>query len=146
MKLYPAILVSQEELTEAGIGPVEFVDGKLARPAITEDIEDYCGRPIVSIREPTLEGADLIIITADGYIQRNPITNKRTAVLTGSYDALKVVLTDIFKESPTIDPDRIFRAYAYQVDVVIQHDLMNWVRDEYRPGWVSRMRAAGYDV
>lgn len=137
MKLYPAILISPKELEEAGIGPVEFVSGRLARPAVTEAIEDYCGRPVVSIRQTTLPGDDLIVVTADGYIQRNPMTNKRTAVLMGEYEALKVVLTDIFRESPTVDPDRIFRAYAYQVDVVIQHDLLEWVRKEYRPEWLK---------
>lgn len=136
MKLYPTILISPEELEDAGIGPVEFVNGRLARPAMTEAIEDYCGRPVVSIRQTTLPGDDLIVVTADGYIQRNPMTNKRTAVLMGEYEALKVVLTDIFRESPTVDPDRIFRAYAYQVDVVIQHDLLEWVRKEYRPEWL----------
>lgn len=145
MKLYPAILVSQDELAEAGIGPVEFSRGKLAQPAVTEKIEDYCGRPVVAVRQATLPGSDLIVLTADGYIQNNPMTNKRTAVLMGTAEALRVVLTDIFEESPTVDPERIFRAYAYQVDVVIQHDLLEWVRTEYRPAWAERMRAMGFD-
>lgn len=145
MKLYPVILVPEQELADAGIGPLAFRDGKLAKPEVTEEIENYCGRPVVAVRQTTKPGGDLVVITADGYIQRNPVTGRRTAVLIGSYDALKVVLTDIFEESPTVDPDRIFRAYAYQVDVVIQHDLLTWVKNEYRPAWADRMRAMGYD-
>lgn len=145
MKLYPSILISEQELVDSGIGMLEFKNGRLLHPEVTETVEDYCGRPIVAIRQTTKPGSDLIIITADGYIQHNKMTGRRTAVLMGSYEGLQTVLQDIFEESPTVDPERIFRAYAYQVDVVIQHDLLNWVKNEYRPAWAERMKAKGLD-
>lgn len=143
MKLYPAYLISDEELAEAGIAPVEFRNGRLLHPDLTEAIEDYCGRPVVRVRQATRKGEGIIVIAADGYVQHNPLTRRRTAVLQGSFESLQVVLQDIFDEAPGVDPERIFRAYAYQVDVVIQKDLQEWVRNECVPAWKARMAAEG---
>lgn len=146
MKFYPCIVISRDELADAGIPEIRFENGRLADPAVTDVLEDYCGRPIVAVRESTRPEDDVFAITADGYIQYNRISNKRTAVLTGNFDSLKVVLTDIFNEYPRTDPDKIFCAYAYQTDVIVQLDLQEWVRTEYRPKWVEWMNANHYEI
>lgn len=133
MKFYPCILIPKDELRQAGLNPPEFnANGYLTDKEMIPILEDYCGKPIVSIRESTRNDNELIVLIADGYIQYNRLTNKRTTVLMGNYDTLRVVLSDIFHERPDDDPYTIFCSYSYQTDINIQLDLQKWVREQYK--------------
>jgi hypothetical protein len=132
MKFYPCILIPKEELRQAGLNPPTFENGYIADRTMIPILEDYCGKPIVSIRQSDRNDDELIVLIADGYIQYNRITNKRTTVLMGNYDSLRVVLSDIFHERPDEDPYNIFCSYSYQTDITIQLDLQKWVRDQYK--------------
>ena len=132
MKFYPCIIIPKEELRQVGMNPPAFTEaGYLADKQMLSILEDYCGKPIVSVRESTRNDDELMVLIADGYIQYNRLTNKRTTVLMGNYDSLRVVLSDIFKERPDEDPYTIFCSYSYQTDITIQLDLQKWVRATY---------------
>lgn len=133
MKYYPAILLTRQELYAAGVPEIRFENGYIHDRTVLQGIEDYCGRPLVSVREFTRGTDEIAAIIADGYIQYNRLTGKRSVVLTGGYDTLKVVLTDILHERADEDPYDVFCSYAYQTDINIQLELQNWVRNEYRP-------------
>lgn len=132
MKFYPCLVITKEELYNAGCPTIEFKNGRLTDPSIEPVIEDYCRMPVVSVRESTRDENEIFVFAADGYIQKNPMTGKRSVVLIGAYDPLKVVLTDIFEEHPDRDPYEVFCSYSYQTDINIQLDLQHWVRDEYK--------------
>lgn len=132
--MYPCLFITKKELLDAGIHEIEFQ--KDGRPANREDtiaVEDYCGRPIIFLRQSPISQDELLVFFADGFVRYNRISNNRVIVLTGNYDTLKVILTDIFKERREEAPFDIFNSYAYQADVVEQLDLQKWVRDEYKP-------------
>lgn len=131
MKFYPCILIDKDELEQTDFADIWFQDGRLTDTSFIQKIEDYCGRPVVSVRQSTRNDGGIIVLAADGYIQYNPISKLRTTVLIGQYDNLKVILSDIFDERPDEDPFDIFCSYAYQTDINAQLDLKNWVRDEY---------------
>lgn len=133
MKFYPCILIPKTELTQAGITtPIFDENGYIKDKEMIPILEDYCGKPIVSIRESTRNDDELLVLIADGYIQHNRLTNKRTTVLMGNYDTLRVVLSDIFHERPNEDPYTVFCSYSYQTDITIQLDLQKWVRQQYK--------------
>lgn len=127
MKFYPCILLSRQELSDAGIPQPIFLDGKPSDHDSVRKIEDYCGRPIVSLLPSARSDNDLLALVADGYIQYNRLSGKRSVVLVGNVENLKVILSNIFAEWPDEDPYDIFRSYGYSgIDVQIQLD--QWVR------------------
>ena len=131
MKYYPCILLTRTELYENGVPQLVFENGRMTDKQAWKAVEDYCGHPIVSIRESARDTDELLILIADGYIQYNRLTNRRTVVLIGQRDNLQTILQDIFAEHPDEDPYDIFQSYAYQTDINVQLDLQNWVRNEY---------------
>lgn len=133
MKFYPCILISRWELYDAGIAQPRFQNGRLVNPEVERPVEDLCGRPVVSIRESTRDDRELLVLIADGYVQYNRISGKRSVVLTGTYDTLKIVLTDIFVEHPDENPYDIFDSYLYQTDISTQYKLKKWVLETYGP-------------
>jgi hypothetical protein len=132
MKFYPCIVVTKDELYQAGVPEIFFNNGRITDRNTAEAIEDYCGRPVVSIRESTRNENELLVLIADGFIQRNRLSQKRTVVIIGNYETLQVVLTDIFDERCDEDPYEVFESYAYQTDINIQLDLQNWVKENFR--------------
>ena len=132
MKFYPCLIVTKNELYDVGCPNSSFTNGRLTDISIMPIIEDYCRMPIVSIRESTRDENEIFVFVADGYLQKNPMNDKRTVVLMGNFDTLKVVLSDIFAEHPEKDPYEVFHDYSYQTDINIQLDLQAWVRDEYQ--------------
>ena len=132
MKFYPCIVVTKDELYQAGVPEIFFNNGRITDRNTAEAIEDYCGRPVVSIRESTRNENELLVLIADGFIQRNRLSQKRTVVIIGNYETLQVVLTDIFDERCDEDPYEVFESYAYQTDINIQLDLQNWVKENLR--------------
>ena len=132
MKFYPCLIVTKNELYDVGCPNISFTNGRLTDISIMPIIEDYCRMPIVSIRESTRDENEIFVFVADGYLQKNPMNDKRTVVLMGNFDTLKVVLSDIFAEHPEKDPYEVFHDYSYQTDINIQLDLQAWVRDEYQ--------------
>ena len=132
MKFYPCIVVTKDELYQAGVPEIFFNNGRITDRNTAEAIENYCGRPVVSIRESTRNENELLVLIADGFIQRNRLSQKRTVVIIGNYETLQVVLTDIFDERCDEDPYEVFESYAYQTDINIQLDLQNWVKENFR--------------
>ena len=132
MKFYPCIVVTKDELYQAGVPEIFFNNGRITDRNTAEAIEDYCGRPVVSIRESTRNENELLVLIAEGFIQRNRLSQKRTVVIIGNYETLQVVLTDIFDERCDEDPYEVFESYAYQTDINIQLDLQNWVKENFR--------------
>jgi hypothetical protein len=132
MKFYPCIVVTKDELYQAGVPEIFFNNGRITDRNTAEAIEDYCGRPVVSIRESTRNENELLVLIADGFIQRNRLSQKRTVVIIGNYETLQVVLTDIFDERCDEDPYEVFESYAYQTDINIQLDLQIWVKENFR--------------
>lgn len=131
MKFYPCIVVTKDELYDAGVPEIFFENGRITDRSTAEAIEDYCGRPVVSIRESGRDENEILVLIADGYIQRNRLSQKRTVVIIGNYETLQVVLTDIFNERWNEDPYEVFESYAYQTDINIQLDLQNWVKENF---------------
>lgn len=135
MKFYPCIIMSKAELKEAGIGPVEFKNGQFDRGQENtklKAIEDICGRPVVDVCQRVGKDEEIIVLIADGYVQNNRLTGKRTVVIIGEPDTLKVILTDIFEARPEEEPYEIFCSYSYQTGIDVQLQLQDWVRDEYK--------------
>lgn len=131
MKFYPCIIATTSELQAAGIPLTNFKNGRLRDRSIVMAIEDYCGRPVVSIRQAAGNTDEILILTADGYIQRNRISNKRTVVLFGELESLKNVLADIIEERPDEDPYDVFCSYSYQTGINVQLGLDDWIREQY---------------
>lgn len=135
MTNYPCILITKKELhDQAKISEIPEKNGTMNTTFRTA-VEDYCGRPVVSIINTPEKPNIIIVLTADGYMQYNPVSQKRTVVLVGEYDNLKVILHDIFLERPDEDPYEIFQSYAYQTDITNQLDLQEWVRNTIQPKW-----------
>lgn len=133
MKFYPCFVIAKDELMDATHQDITFKNGRIADNNVRIAIENFVGHPVAMVRESTANTDEVFVFTADGYIQVNPLSKKRTAVLIGNYDNLKVILSDIFHERPDEDPYEIFCEYSYQTDINIQLDLQGWVRDEYQP-------------
>lgn len=131
MKFYPCIVADKSEFVDVGITGIEFRDGKITDRRIITQIEDYFQRPVIRIRESTANDNEIFIFVADGYVQYNRITNRRTTVLQGDLDPLKTVLTDIINENPDENPWDIFNWYSYDAPMVTQLDLRDWMRDTY---------------
>ena len=132
MKYYPCILLTRDELRAANITNIQFNEnGRLTDNMTAQAIEDYCGRPVVRIQESGRSPDEILVLAADGYVQYNRLSNKRTVVLQGTFETLKVILQDIFQEHPEIHPYTIFDSYAYQMTVDQQLDLREWVQAEY---------------
>ena len=131
MTYYPCILIPKAELEANGIKNVTFTMGKLDNPALREIIEDYIGRPVVQIRDSTRFDDIIMVLIADGHVQHNRISGKRTVCLYGNEDTLKVILTDIIAERDTEKPYDVFCSYAYQTDIVAQFHLDEWVKKTY---------------
>ena len=131
MKFYPCIIINQQELIDANLHEVQFENGRIKNPSDRIMLEDYCGKPIVSIRQSTRNEQEIFVLIADGYVQYNRISNKRTVVIMGNYDTLRVILQDMFDERPYEHPFEIFSQYSYQTDINIQLDIQLWVKNTY---------------
>lgn len=131
MKYYHCLVIQKNELEVNGIELPSFTNGHLTDRKTIMQIEDFCRLPIVSVRETKPNDKEILVLAADGYVQYNPLTNKRSVVLTGDYEPLKGVLEDIYAERKDENPFDIFCSYTYQTPIATNIRLQQWTRNEY---------------
>ena len=86
--LYPAIIANKADFKELNID-VKFKDGFIIDNdlSIQKKLEDNYGVPIVSIQESTRDNI-IILYNPNGFVETNPLTKTRMAVIKGSLEQL----------------------------------------------------------
>lgn len=102
--LYPAIILDKDELKALSID-IKFKNGYIIDNdlSIQKQLEDNYKVPIVSIQESTRDNI-IILYDPNGFVETNPLTKKRLAVLIGEKDYLKSEISYMVSQRPEIKP------------------------------------------
>lgn len=130
-KHYPCIIVDQADTEAICEQKITFKNNRPENPEVYDKLEDYFRQPIVSVHESNKNPGEIIVITADGFVQTNPITNKRLVIINGEIEDLKIILKDIFAERLDKTPEQLYEKYSFSCPVKDQFRLNDWFKQQY---------------
>lgn len=130
---YPSVFRKQEELEEI-VGRAMHFDnnGFLQDPHldIQKKLEDHYGHVIIKI-EPTVRGNIIITMEGNGYIQNNPLTKRRLAVIRGDLPYLQATLTTMINEHPYHSPQKILDSCIPSCPPADKLAIRKWMEETY---------------
>lgn len=130
---YPSVFRKKEELEEI-IGKEMIFDenGFLKDPSlnIQKRLEDHYGHVIIKI-EPTVRNNIIITMEGNGYIQNNPLTKRRMAVIRGDLPYLKATLETMISEHPHHPPQKILDSCIPSCAPADRLVLHKWMEETY---------------
>lgn len=129
-KYYICIIMNKDAIAEITGKELVFDEGHVRDPEIYRKLEDYLGQPVVFLRESTVIEDEILIMCADGVVQTNPITKKRTAIIKGTLEDLKVIMADVIKERDE-KPKTTFHGYGFGCIMPEQLALRDWFTENY---------------
>lgn len=129
--LYPAIIANKTDFEELNID-VEFKDGFIIDDdlSVQKKLEDNYGVPIVSIQEST-RGNIIILYNPNGFVETNPLTKTRMAVIKGSLEQLKSEFAYMVSQRPDIKPSLLLDNYTPQTSPRDLLELKKWLKKEF---------------
>lgn len=135
-KMYPCIFITQDEIEQVYGRKASFQNTYITTPSLYGTLENYLGIPIISIRPDPRDNNTILVYYADGYIQQNPNTGRRLAVINGSYDYICQVVEDIVAEriviAPKVHPTAITNLYTFNPDIISDRLMINkWIKQKY---------------
>ena len=136
-KMYPCIFITQDEIRAVYQGRnAVFQNTYLTTPSLYGTLENYLGIPIISIRPDPRTDDTILVFYADGYIQQNPKSGKRLAVINGTYEYIIQAIKDIVDErrviAPKLHPTAITNLYTFNPAAISDRMLINrWIKQTY---------------
>lgn len=129
-KYYICVIMTKDMVKNIINEEPVFTNGHIKDPKIYKKLEDHLGQPVIALRQSTACENEILIMAADGIVQTNHITKKRTAIINGTLDDIKVILTDIIAER-TDEPSTVFHNYSYGCPMPEQLLLSDWFTTWY---------------
>lgn len=130
-KYYICVIMSQDTIKEILDENLTFHAGTVSDPKVYQKLEDYLQQPVIFLRQSTADENEVLILTADGLVQTNPITKKRIVIINGTADNLKIILTDLINNRNE-DPETTFKRYSYGCSMPEQLLLKDWFYETYK--------------
>lgn len=129
--LYPAIILDKDELKALSID-IKFKNGYIIDNdlSIQKQLEDNYKVPIVSIQESTRNNI-IILYDPNGFVETNPLTKKRLAVLIGDLDYLKSEISYMVSQRPDIKPSILIENYILQSNPKDTLELKKWIKSNF---------------
>lgn len=129
--LYPTIILDKDELKALSI-TIAFKDGYIIDNdlSIQKQLEDNYKVPIVSIQESTRDNI-IILYDPNGFVETNPLTKKRLAVLIGDLDYLKSEISYMVSQRPEIKPSILIENYILQSNPKDTLELKKWIKSNF---------------
>ena len=129
--LYPAIILDKDELKALSID-IKFKNGYIIDNdlSIQKQLEDNYKVPIVSIQESTRDNI-IILYDPNGFVETNPLTKKRLAVLIGDLDYLKSEIAYMVSQRPDIKPSILIDNYILQCNPKEILELKKWIKSNF---------------
>lgn len=129
--LYPAIILDKDELNALSID-IKFKDGYIIDNdlSIQKQLEDNYKVPIVSIQESTRDNI-IILYDPNGFVETNPLTKKRLAVLIGEKEYLKSEISYMVSQRPDIKPSILIENYILQCNPKDILELKKWIKSNF---------------
>lgn len=129
--LYPAIILDKDELQSLSID-IKFKDGYIIDNdlSIQKQLEDNYKVPIVSIQESTRDNI-IILYDPNGFVETNPLTKKRLAVLIGDLEYLKSEISYMVSQRPDIKPSILIENYILQCSPKDTLEIKKWIRSNF---------------
>ena len=129
--LYPAIILDKDELQSLSID-IKFKDGYIIDNdlSIQKQLEDNYKVPIVSIQKSTRDNI-IILYDPNGFVETNPLTKKRLAVLIGDLEYLKSEISYMVSQRPDIKPSILIENYILQCNPKDTLELKKWIKSNF---------------
>ena len=132
--LYPAIILDNDEFASIGLNNITFENGYIVDNTlvIQKKLEDYFKVPILSIQQSTKNNNIIIFYYPNGFVDINPLTKTRMAVLRGTLDELKDQILYMTSQRPEIKPQLLIDNYIFQCSPRENMLLKNWVHNTFK--------------
>lgn len=132
--LYPAIILDNDEFASIGLNNITFENGYIVDNTlvIQKKLEDYFKVPILSIQQSTKDDNIIIFYYPNGFVDINPLTKTRMAVLRGTLDELKDQILYMTSQRPEIKPQLLIDNYIFQCSPRENMLLKNWVHNTFK--------------
>ena len=132
--LYPAIILDNDEFASIGLNNITFENGYIVDNTlvIQKKLEDYFKVPILSIQQSTKNDNIIIFYYPNGFVDINPLTKTRMAVLRGTLDELKDQILYMTSQRPEIKPQLLIDNYIFQCSPRENMLLKNWVHNTFK--------------
>lgn len=128
IRQYTCLFMQQSEIDDICQMPVEFTNGRNKDQNCREKIEDWAQLPVIYIAKSAYNDNQIMVCTAPGYAFTHQLTGKRTKIISGSVEDVKLVLEDIFANRSDENPEDIFREYGFDCPMPQQFELNQWIR------------------
>ena len=132
--LYPAIILDNDELTAMSLDNINFNNGCIIDNdlSIQTKLEDYFKVPILSIQQSTKDNNLIIFYYPNGFVDTNPLTKTRMAVLRGTLEELQSQITYMVAQRPDIKPTLLIDNYIFQCSPRETMMLKNWINENFK--------------
>ena len=132
--LYPAIILDNDELTAMSLNNITFNNGCIIDNdlSIQTKLEDYFKVPILSIQQSTKDNNLIILYYPNGFVDTNPLTKTRMAVLRGTLEELQSQITYMVSQRPDIKPTLLIDKYIFQCSPRETMMLKNWINENFK--------------
>ena len=132
--LYPAIILDNDELTAMSLDNITFNNGCIIDNdlSIQTKLEDYFKVPILSIQQSTKDNNLIIFYYPNGFVDTNPLTKTRMAVLRGTLEELQSQITYMVSQRPDIKPTLLIDNYIFQCSPRETIMLKNWINEKFK--------------
>lgn len=132
--LYPAIILDNNELTAMSLDNINFNNGCIIDNdlSIQTKLEDYFKVPILSIQQSTKDNNLIILYYPNGFVDTNPLTKTRMAVLRGTLEELQNQITYMVSQRPDIKPMLLIDNYIFQCSPRETMMLKNWINENFK--------------
>ena len=132
--LYPAIILDNDELTAMSLDNITFNNGCIIDNdlSIQTKLEDYLKVPILSIQQSTKDNNLIIFYYPNGFVDTNPLTKTRMAVLRGTLEELQSQITYMVAQRPDIKPTLLIDNYIFQCSPRETMMLKNWINENFK--------------
>ena len=132
--LYPAIILDNDELTAMSLDNINFNNGCIIDNdlSIQTKLEDYFKVPILSIQQSTKDNNLIILYYPNGFVDTNPLTKTRMAVLRGTFEELQNQITYMVSQRPDIKPTLLIDNYIFQCSPRETMMLKNWINENFK--------------
>lgn len=132
--LYPAIILDNDELTAMSLDNINFNNGCIIDNdlSIQTKLEDYFKVPILSIQQSTKDNNLIILYYPNGFVDTNPLTKTRMAVLRGTLEELQSQITYMVSQRPDIKPTLLIDNYIFQCSPRETMMLKNWINENFK--------------
>ena len=127
MYFYPAIILDKNEQEALSFLNGYIIDNDLS---IQKRLEDQYKVPIVSIQESTRDTV-IILYDPNGFVDTNPLTKTRMAVLIGDFDYLQSEILYMVSQRPDIQPKILIDNYIFQCTPKDLLRLKTWIKSTF---------------